>query len=294
MIYQIRSLETGDIPAMHNGFLKGFSDYKVPFKLNREAFVKKFVEKLHLDFSLSVGVFHQNELVGFIFHTINTYQGRKTIYNGGTGVSPEHRGNRLVKEMYKHIYPAILESGVDCSVLEVLTDNEKAIKAYLSVGFEKGALLRCFKLNELDTAHANETVVIRPQRKFQPGKYNYMEQALPSFQDVNEHIIHDRANETLLEAKIDEKVVGYIIFHSASGRISQLAVDRSYQNQGIGSRLLREAHWLLKGQPMTVINLRAEELETAEFLINRGFVNEVDQYEMVMEAETIKGIVGSQ
>lgn len=282
MIYKIRSLEPGDIPQMHTAFLSGFSDYKVPFKLSREAFIKKFVEKLHLDFELSTGIFHEHQLVGFIFHAVNQYYGKKTLYNGGTGVVPEHRGNKLVKEMYQHILPEVKERGIEQSVLEVLSDNEKAIKAYTSVGFEKGALVRCFKASTLSHEHANDSVVIRTQRKFQPSVYGYMGQALPSFQDVNEHIIYDRANETILEAVMDDKVVGYIIFHSTSGRISQLAVDRDYQNQGIGSRLLREASWLSKQQPMTILNLRAEELETAEFLLNRGFINEVDQYEMVL------------
>ena len=283
MIYQIRSLEPGDIPQMHETFLKGFSDYKIPFKLSREAFIKKFVEKLHLDFDLSVGVFHDHQLVGFIFHAVNRYMGKDTLYNGGTGVDPAHRGNRLVKEMYQHILPAVKDRGIQQSVLEVLTDNEKAIKAYASVGFKKGPLLRCFKGESLSYGHVNESVTIRTQRKFQPSVYDYMGQALPSFQDVNEHIIYDRGNETLLEAVIGSKVTGYIIFHSTSARISQLAVDREYQNQGIGSRLLKEANWLLKQQPMTLLNLRAEELETAEFLFNRGFINEVDQYEMVLE-----------
>lgn len=280
LTYHIRSLTVEDIPQMHTGFLKGFSDYKIQFKLNRETFIKKFVEKLHLNFDLSVGIFFEKELIAFIFHSVNDYQGKKVLYNGGTGVSPQHRGKRLVKEMYEYILPDAKEAGIRHSTLEVLTDNVKAIKAYESVGFQKGALLKCFKATSLSFDYANSDISIRSQRVFDPFKYNYFHQALPTYQDVNQQIIYDRNNEIILEAHWNEQLVGYIIFHSESGRISQLAVLKEIQNKGIGSRLLKEAYWLLKEKNMTLINLRAEETATASFLEKRGFINEVDQYEM--------------
>lgn len=280
LTYHIRSLTTEDIPQMHSGFLKGFSDYKMQFNLGRKAFISKFVEKLHLDFDLSVGIFYEKELISFIFHSINDYQGNKVLYNGGTGVSPQHRGKRLVKEMYQYILPVANEAGIRHSVLEVLTDNIKAIKAYESVGFKKGVLLKCFKTKSLLLDRVNEDITISLQRNFDPFKYNYFDQALPTYQDVNQQIIFDKNNETILEAYLEEQLVGYIIFHSESGRISQMAVLKEFQNRGIGSRLLKETNWLLKEKSMTLINLRAEETATASFLENRGFVNEVDQYEM--------------
>ncbi|MEL6561376.1 MAG: GNAT family N-acetyltransferase [Bacteroidota bacterium] len=280
LTYHIRSLTVEDIPQMHAGFLKGFSDYKIQFKLNRETFIKKFVEKLHLDFDLSVGIFYEKELIAFIFHSVNDYQGKRVLYNGGTGVSPQHRGKRLVKEMYQYILPDARKASITHSILEVLTDNVKAIKAYESVGFQKGALLKCFKATSLSFDHVNDNIGIRTQRIFDPFKYNYFNQALPSFQDVNQQIIYDRNNETVLEAYQGDQLVGYIIFHTESGRISQLAVLKEFQAKGIGSRLLKETYWLLKEKNITLINLRAEETATASFLEKRGFINEVDQYEM--------------
>ena len=103
---------------------------------------------------------------------------------------------------------------------------------------------------------------------------------MPSFQDVNQQIFYDRNNETILEAYWDDQLVGYIIFHTDNGRISQLAVLKEFQGKGIGSRLLKETYWLLKQKSITLINLRAEETDTASFLEKRGFINEVDQYEM--------------
>ncbi|MGB3466903.1 MAG: GNAT family N-acetyltransferase, partial [Cyclobacteriaceae bacterium] len=90
-------------------------------------------------------------------------------------------------------------------------------------------------------------------------------------------------NETILEAISEGKNVGYIIYHNQNGRISQLAVHKEYQGNGIGSRLIYEANNLLREPVMTLINLREEEKQTAKFLENRGFVNEVDQYEMTLD-----------
>ncbi|MGB3465961.1 MAG: GNAT family N-acetyltransferase, partial [Cyclobacteriaceae bacterium] len=171
---------------MHTGFLNGFSDYKVQFKLNREEFIKKFVIKLNIDFELSVGIFHQTELVAFIFHSVNKYENRTVLYNGGTGVAPAHRGKRLAKEMYEFVLPLARKRGLKHSVLEVLTNNEKAIRAYESVGFRKGAILKCFKTLLPQFSTINRQVMIVPQRVFNPGKFNYMGQSYPSYQDTNQ------------------------------------------------------------------------------------------------------------
>lgn len=280
LTYHIRSLNAEDIPAMHAGFLNGFSDYKVQFKLNREAFIKKFIVKLNIRFELSTGIFHNKELIAFMFHSVNDYQGNRVLYNGGTGVSPQHRGKRLAKEMYDYILPIASNEGLSHSVLEVLMDNTKAIRAYESVGFQKGCVFKCFKASALTFSHVNEDVTIIPQRTFNPGKYNYFDQAVPSFQDVNQQIIFDKDNEIILEAFTGDQLAGYIIYHAETGRISQIAVLKDYQNKGIGSRLLKEANWLLQDKTMTLINLREEEKATVAFLQKRGFVNEVDQYEM--------------
>lgn len=282
-VYNIRSLTPEDIPEMHSGFSDAFSDYKMRFKLNREDFISKFIVKLHIDWELSAGVFYEGKLVAFIFHSVNEYEGREVLYNGGTGIVPAHRGKKLVKEMYRYALPAAEKRGLRYSVLEVLDSNEKAIRAYESVGFRKGAKFKCFKTPLPGFSHINRKVMIVPQRVFQPRQYQYMGQAMPSFQDTSQQIIFDHENETILEAIAGGKTVGYIIYHNKTGRISQIAVAKDSQGKGIGSRLLFEANNLLREPVMTLINLRESEKNTARFLENRGFVNEVDQYEMTLE-----------
>jgi len=281
--YSIRTLSIEDMSAMYVAFLEAFSDYKVSFKMDKPTFDRRFLNKLNISFDLSVGVFHESKLVGFIFHAVNYYQGIKVLYNGGTGVLIEHRGKKLVQEMYQFILPIAKNFDIRSSVLEVLTDNEKAIKAYQNVGFQKRNTFLCFKSTGLQFHHVNEEVSIVKPRTFDPEKYKYFNHATPSFQDTNEHLANNASYETILEARLSKEIVGYIIFQKSSGRISQLAVKKEFQFKGIGTKLLLSCSQLIGlNKSMTLINLSAEDHITCQFLLNRGFENQINQYEMTL------------
>ncbi len=279
--YRIRTLVNDDMPAMHIAFQKAFSDYKVSFKMDYATFSRRFKYKLNIQFDLSVGIFHRQEMVAFIFHALNQYHGELTLYNGGTGVIPAHRGKQLVQSMYDFILPIAQQNKVTSNVLEVLTDNHRAIKAYEKVGFKKVQTFRCFKSSHLHFKHINKEVVVKNQRLFDPAKYQYFMLNTPSFQDSNEHLIYNADHETTLEAMDNKEIVGYIIFQKTTGRISQLAVKEDRQHEGIGSRLITECKLLSSEAPsLTLINLPAKAEKTYHYLLNRGFENQIDQYEM--------------
>ena len=66
-----------------------------------------------------------------------------TAFNSGTGVVPKYRGRRIVKQLYDFAIPELLKRGVEKCGLEVIKENEKAIKAYRRVGFEIIKILKC-------------------------------------------------------------------------------------------------------------------------------------------------------
>lgn len=285
---QIRSLKPVDLTEMYLAFLDSFADYEVPFKLTKEQFVRKFVEKLKIDFQLSIAAFdHEERLAGFIFSTVNYYEGKLSAYNGGTGVRPGYRGRNLTAKMYQFLVPILRERKVKQCVLEVLTRNARAIRAYKSIGFRETKYFRCFKLSNrpLEVYPPAVPVEFFSVKSPRWELYETFADHHPSFLDSSLMINQNLANETVIEAHFKGKCVGYAIFQSVFGRISQIAVAPEMRRNGIGANMIRYIYMSSHQKSLTVINVDQKALVTQIFFQSLGFENQLDQYEMILSLE---------
>lgn len=285
---QIRSLKPIELTEMYLAFLDSFADYEVPFKLTKEQFVRKFVEKLKIDFQLSVAAFdREDRLAGFIFSAVNYYEDKLTAYNGGTGVRPEYRGKKATAKMYDFLMPLLRERKVKQCVLEVLTRNARAIKAYKSIGFRETKYFRCFKLDDklLEVYPPTVPVEIFSVKSPKWDLYETFADQHPSFLDSSLMINQNLANETIIEARYEGECVGYAIFQPAFGRISQIAVAPDMRRNGIGSNILYYIYTSSHQKNLTVINVDQKAVVTQIFFQSLGFVNQLDQYEMILSLE---------
>ena len=285
---QIRSLRPVDLTDMYITFLDSFSDYKVPFRLTKEQFVRKFVEKLKIDFSLSAGAYEDNSLVGFVFTAVNYYEGKLTAYNGGTGVRPSSRGKKLTIKMYDFLIPLFQERKIKQCVLEVLTENDRAIKAYRSIGFRETKYFRCFKFDSkhLKVKPPKVNLEIFGVKHPSWDVYERFANQAPSFLDSSLMINDNLASETIVEAYSEGKCVGYAIYQSAFGRISQIGVAPEVRGKGVGSSLVKYIQETSKQKILTVINIQREATNTINFFQSLGFKNQLNQYEMIMPLES--------
>ncbi|MEM7573124.1 MAG: GNAT family N-acetyltransferase [Bacteroidota bacterium] len=111
--------------------------------MNKEQ-LKAKIEIENIDLDISVGAFDNGKLVGFILHGFRRINGRNLVYNGGTGVLPEKRGNNLTIRMYNFILPFFHKLKIHSLQLEVISNNLYAINAYKKVGFSY--LRACLKI----------------------------------------------------------------------------------------------------------------------------------------------------
>ena len=122
------TLENTAFPTIMETFYTSFENYFVTFPRNNPGFKQRFADA-KTDFRYSIGVFDGDRLVAFILHAVDTRKGLKTAFNIGTGVLPEYRGQALVKRMYEFSFPMLKDAGVEFLQLEVIVENESAIKA---------------------------------------------------------------------------------------------------------------------------------------------------------------------
>ena len=282
-LLDIRFLKKQDLDEMYSAFLQAFSNYSVPFNLNKVEFKKKFVEKLNINFRLSVGAFFMDQMVGFIFTSISKYEGKKSAYNGGTGVVPEFRGQKITSRLYDLLIPELKACLVKQCVLEVLTDNKRAIQTYEAIGFKKAKFYHCFRMMIPSVSNANRNIEIHLQKKPDWKSYLKFFDHLPSFLDTESMINQNMANEKIIEARIEGKLVGYAIYQPGPGRISHIAVDREHRRTGIGTTLINYIYNNSKNKSLILINVNKEANGVKNFFSKLGFENQLDQYEMILK-----------
>src|SRR5690606_28639421 len=140
---QIRTLTIDDVEDLLKAINTAFADYIVPYQLNKEQLMAKIASE-NIQMEKSVGVFEEGSLIAFMMHGVREQNGHTVIYNAGTGVLPEYRGQGLVSRMYNYILPYLKECQVKRIVLEVIETNKSAIQAYEKNGFFVKRKLLCF------------------------------------------------------------------------------------------------------------------------------------------------------
>lgn len=276
---EFKTLADITIDELLSVFNHSFSDYVVPFHLTKEVLVSKIAAE-KLDLNLSAGAFEDGKLVGFILQSEKIENGEKIIYNGGTGVIPESRGKGLVRKMYDFIIPVLKERNADTLLLEVIEGNQPAIRAYENLGFTIVRRLLCFNGN-IKQEKGNVEVSIRDLKNFQWNVLRSFWDIEPSWQGSVFVLDPMPENYVALGAYEGENLVGYIVYGPVSRKIYQFAVDKSYRNHGIGTKLFNAIREKNNGQTVALNNVDDSSESTGKFLSEKvGLNNWLSQFEM--------------
>lgn len=268
---QIKTLEGISTSEIANAFNEAFSDYLVPISLSADDLQTKMTaENTKPEFS--AGAFSNGKLVGFILIGIDN----ETAYNGGTGVIPAFRGQNLTRRMYDFLFPVLAENGITNHLLEVITENEKAIPVYEKIGFEKARILICYKgkvLPKNSSSVAIKPIAFEDFSRFWDFK--------PTYQNATEAITRTANHHQTLGAFADEKLIGYITFIENAGRVKQFAVSTEYRKNGIGRQLFLAAQEIIGDKFISVTNVENSDKSNI-FLRKIGLEITVQQHEMTL------------
>jgi len=296
-MFQFNTLNNIPPATICTVFNQAFSDYIVPVQLNMSLLGQK-MQGENISLAHSIGVFDNMYLVGLILHGAADWSQPQQLYNGGTGVIPSYRGQRLVQQLYEHFTPAFKQQGVKQLLLEVISTNTPALKAYQHCGFRQTRLFHCYKgmpapwkpIPQKDlmplSASARPTLIIRSElydniKPDWPLLETFASQQ-PSWGNSRATIQREGIDTTTWLAYEEDMLVGYISIHRATKRIRQMGVHPDHRRKGIGSALLQHAVNEHQG-PFSFINITEENKGLREFLLKSGFTTTVQQYEMVLE-----------
>jgi len=282
---KIKPVSLAMIPGLYQAFLQAFADYSITINLDPNQFQRRFLEKLQLDFQHSAVAVHGNQIVGFIFNHLGWHQGKKTAYNGGTGVVPEFRGKGLTAKMYDFLLPGLKTANVEQCLLEVITTNLKAMHVYKKIGFGNTKLFRCYKFEPenytvFDWQMAD--VMVYEQKEPEWEIYQSFKDIEPSYLDRDIMIKNNLKNEKIIEAVANGRVLGYAIYQRENGRLSQIAIHPKYRDMGIGKWLLSNIYRESYNKKLSILNINDEYKPLNAFFKALGFKNEINQHEMIM------------
>lgn len=278
---KITTLENCSLQTIVEAFNASFAGYIVPINFTKKTLESKIkTENIMLRFS--VGAFDENErLVGFVLHGLDTIEGEKIVYNGGTGVLPEHRGKGLTRQMYRFISPLLeVEDVVKCR-LEVIEDNAGAIHNYKKIGFRVIRELECFsgELNIQVPEHLSDIVVkhiAEPNWKVIRSFWNMR----PTWQNSIPAMKRSLEQQQFIGLYKDDLLVAYGIIHPKKGRVGQFGVHPDHRGQCLGKLLFHEMN-KIETNKLTTINIDRKDEGTIRFLKSIGFGTYIKgQYEM--------------
>lgn len=267
---------------LHACFERAFSDYQVPFKLSYDAFRKRMSQKCRVRPELSVLIWEDDLLIGFILHSMGNYSDKLTIYNAGTGLIQDYRGQGIMSKAYQWIMPQLRKTHAEQIVLEVIEKNKNAIRVYQKLGFEPQLRYLCFKA-ETRIQPVNHTFKITSGEKYYMKNFRELLSYQPSFLDCENQLSINLENEEILCAYDGAELTGFIIYQSHNGRVSQYGA----KNEPVGRTLFYDVQNKLESKiKMTVMNISEENLETINFLIDAGFQHQVTQWEMTLSLQS--------
>ena len=133
-MYQYHTLEATSWEQMAECFNLAFSDYYFAARMTPQQ-LRSRLEASGTDLLLSCGAFEGGRMVGFIFNAAGDYSGRRAAFDVGTGVVPDHRGKGIFADMLGFVQGKFARGGVQTCCLEVLQQNQRAIRLYQSHGF---------------------------------------------------------------------------------------------------------------------------------------------------------------
>ncbi|ASI78007.1 GNAT family N-acetyltransferase [Bacillus cereus group sp. MYBK71-2] len=268
-----------NIDLVYGAFRDGFSDYIIKMEVSKEDFIKRFFGAEGNSLEHSFLALDGDKPVGVILSGIKVYESIKTMRCGTLAVHPNYRGIGVSQKLFELHKEEAIQNECKQLFLEVIVGNDRAIRFYNKLGYEKVYDLSYYNLKDMTKIINKDCKGIEvKQLNFPTFKVEIQKWLHFHINWQNDMDYIEKTNHTFYGAYVDNDLKGSICMNE-QGKISFLFVDKDYRNRGIGSRLLQMARENLNVSSLSIGFPNNNLLEG--FLKKTGFEkNALAQYEM--------------
>jgi ribosomal protein S18 acetylase RimI-like enzyme len=200
---------------------RGFEGYFVKLEMTPELFFNRLINE-GLSMNHSLVAFDGEEPIAIVLNGFRVIDGRKTVWNGGTGIAVDYRGKGVSNLLMEAALKVYSEEGVEIATLEAIKENERAIRLYQKFGYEITDSLVYLS----GTVDVNATPIsCQPIRPEQLPTYQFYKENLPwqcQWQSV-------RSGEAQIYFDEKQNPLGYSLYKRAWNQQGQLEKVFLYQ-----------------------------------------------------------------
>lgn len=270
---------------VHRAFSEAFADYALDMAYLTEERLKNRLIKNGVDFASSVGAFAGERMVGFTLIGVEQRGAALAAFDAATGIVAEHRGQGVAGRMFELARTRLAARGVEQFLLEVLSDNAAAIKAYRRTGFRVRRELDSYRADPAALrlpAALPPDLEIRPVERRETAEFASFADWPPSWETSFASIARIPDRVFLYGAWVAGRRAGLAVYYPGLRWIMIVVVKPGCRRRGIATALLSEivAGPAREAPEVKVIDVEAADGATAAWLAKLGFERYVRQYEM--------------
>ena len=268
-MYHYHSLEDISLVQLAECFNLAFSDYEQSICFTPDS-LKYYLTASAVNLSLSFGAFCQNQLVGFILNSNGLYNEQNVVFDAGTGVIPDHRGQKVFSGLFEYTCAQLQNNGIARYYLEVLQSNHHAVAIYQKKGF---VINRAYSVLAATGAPSgfNKELPTVPYQEFDAFATAYS--VKPSF----EHTLHTISQNPQLYEVLCLPDRAYCIYAKRHGAILQMHYhDLDALKEVISALICRYPAAMAK-------NVDCDHADVIAMLQDLGFTEVTKQFEMVRD-----------
>ena len=285
MDVQLRFLGGTPFPAIHRAMQEAFADYALDMSYMTEEVLRHRAAKNGVALDCSVGAFSGGRLVGLTLVGTGPWEGEPAAFDAGTGILPEHRGQGLAGRMFDYALPELRRRGVKRFLLEVLQDNEAAVRAYRKAGFRVTRPFDCWESAAAPVPPQARPFDVRGVPAGRLDEFAAEQDWPPSWENSFDSIRRVPERMHLLGAFEGDECRGVLAYNPVLQWIMAVLVKRPHRRRGAGTALLGALAGMLPpgGRPVRMHNVDPADEGTRALLQQAGFRKFTAQYEMEIQ-----------
>jgi len=269
---QIKDLSTTALEEVIFAILMAFEGYFLTMPSDRVYWESRF-QASRVDWTCSFGLFEEGALVAFIINGIDQRGKDKIAFNMGTGVIPKYRGQQMVDQLYEYALPFFYEKKITHCALEVVQENNRAIRVYERIGFSKIKEFYCYKGKLARSTYQTtlEEVHIDKIESSKEDLYAW-DNATSAIKNSPKgmYVCYEVLN-------LEQEKIGFFVVNPSSGYLPQFEIYKPNvsENWSLLFDGIAQISRVLK-----INNVDAKRRAQRSVLVSLGLENTLNQYEM--------------